>query len=141
MGKTRGVVVPSRPFSFLDLIHRFAPPEPKATSHRPLVGRIAEVNQTRTSSPPSCWAILHGVSASGAFLIHARPISASMVVFELDVPEKMKLSATFHVDESRPTGELFETAVSFVPEHAPTFDADAAASAQGSTARGGRRDA
>ena len=122
--------MPKRPFSFLDLIHRFAPPEPKTAHHRPLVGRIAEFHPRRTSSPPSTWAILHGVSESGAFLIHARPISAREVVFELDVPEKMILSATFHVDDSRPAGELFETAVSFLQDHAPLVEGGGSASAQ-----------
>lgn len=122
--------MPKRPFSFLDLILRFAPPEPKTANHRPLVGRISEFDPTRGGRAPSFWAILHGVSASGAFLIHARPFAASEVVFELDVPEKMVLSATFHVDGSKPAGELFETTVSFVQEHAPLVEGGGSASAQ-----------
>ncbi|HUY90216.1 MAG TPA: hypothetical protein VMV10_15875 [Pirellulales bacterium] len=128
-GKTRGIVVPDRPFSFLDLVYRITgPPEPEEALHRPLVGRFAELDATGKAQSPSSWAVLHGVSASGALLIHAHPISASEVVFELDVPEKMILSAVFHVNASSLVGELVETSVKFAQQHAPLIERGGSAS-------------
>ena len=123
--------MPDRPFSFLDLVYRITgPPEPAEALHRPLIGRFAELDATGKVKSPSSWAVLHGVSASGAFLIHAHPISASEVVFELDVPEQMILSAVFHVNASRLVGELVETSVEFVPQHAPSIERGGSAADQ-----------
>lgn len=106
-----------RPLSFSDLIHRIAPRQaPDETGHRPLIGRAAELDDDARIQPPAWWAILHGVSPTGASLIHAHPISSTTVMVEIDSPDGAVLSAIFKVNESCPRGELFETAVGFLEE-------------------------
>lgn len=109
----------NRPITFSDLIARLAnAASPNRRSCRPLVGRVAELDESARIRMPDNWVVLHSVNASGARLIHARPFHSPQVVVELDAPQGVVLSVILEVHESHAAGELVETTVRFLDQEA-----------------------
>lgn len=109
----------NRPVAFSDLIARIAGLAADQQSPRPLVGRLMELGGSRRVRTPDGWVVLHSVTSSGAYLIHARPFQSPQVVVELDAPQGAVLSVILQVLESHAAGELIETAVGFFNQQAP----------------------